>query len=159
MEMGKINKCAAHMLLAKLYLNHNAWFKDDTDKSWYQSSLDEVNKVLEGPFSLAANYNENSVRISLIHQKLSLVFLWRESMAWWKRHMANLWIHNAGRARLELCWLGQLAGGIVFPQFLDIYEEGDTRFENTWTGGQQYAQDGSPITVDGEPLGIYQGTS
>lgn len=60
-EMGKINKYAAHMLLAKLYLNHNAWFKDDTDKSWYQKSLDEVNKVLEGPFSLAANYNDNFV--------------------------------------------------------------------------------------------------
>ncbi len=50
-EMGKINKYAAHMLLAKLYLNHNAWFKDDTDNALFISkSLDEVNKVLEGPF-------------------------------------------------------------------------------------------------------------
>ena len=65
--------------------------------------------------------------------------------------MANLWIHNAGRSRWNFSgWA--TGGGIVFPQFLDIYEEGDTRFENTWTGGQQYAQDGSPITVDGEPL-------
>ena len=40
----------------------------------------------------------------------------------------------------------------MFPQFLDIYEEGDTRLENTWTGGPQYALDGSPILLDGEPL-------
>ena len=66
-------------------------------------------------------------------------------------YMANLWIHNAGRSRWNFSgWA--TGGGIVFPQFLDTYEEGDTRMENTWVGGQQYAQDGSPITIDGEPL-------
>lgn len=149
-EMGKINKYAAHMLLAKLYLNHNAWFKDDTDKSWYQKSLDEVNKVLEGPFSLAANYNDNFVED--ISNSPEIIFgIPLENKYAGGNYMANLWIHNAGRVRWNFAgWA--TGGGIVFPQFLDIYEEGDTRFENTWTDGQQYAQDGSPITVDGEPL-------
>lgn len=149
-EMGKINKYAAHMLLAKLYLNHNAWFQDDSDKSWYRKSLEEVNKLLEGPFSLAPNYNDNFVED--ISNSPEIIFgIPLENKYAGGNYMANMWIHNAGRARWNFAgWA--TGGGIVFPQFLDLYEEGDTRMENTWTGGQQYAQDGSPIMVDGEPL-------
>ena len=138
-EMGKINTYAAHMVLAKLYLNHNAWFKDDSDKSWYSKCIDELDKVMAGPFVLASTSKEIIFGIPLENKYAG------------GNYMANLWIHNAGRSRWNFSgWA--TGGGIVFPQFLDIYEEGDTRFENTWTGGQQYAQDGSPITVDGEPL-------
>ncbi len=149
-EMGKINKYAAHMLLAKLYLNHNAWFKDDTDKSWYRRSLAEIEKVIEGPFSLAANYNDNFMED--ISSSPEVIFgIPLENKYAGGNYMANMWIHNAGRSRWNFSgWA--TGGGIVFPQFLDLYEEGDTRFENTWTAGQQYATDGSPILVDGEPL-------
>lgn len=149
-ELGKINKYAAHMLLAKLYLNHNAWFKDDTDKQWYSKALEELNKVIEGPFSLAPNYNDNFKED--ISTSPEIIFgIPLENKYAGGNYMANLWIHNAGRSRWNFSgWA--TGGGIVFPQFLDIYEDGDTRMENTWTGGQQYAADGSPIMVDGEPL-------
>ncbi len=149
-EMGKINKWAAHMILAKLYLNHNAWFKDDTDKSWYQKSLDEVNKVIAGPFKLAPTYSTNFMED--ISSSPEIIFgIPLENKYAGGNYMANLWTHNAGRARWNFSgWA--TGGGIVFPQFLDIYEEGDKRMDNTWTGGQQYAMDGSPILVDGEPL-------
>ena len=149
-EMGKINKYAAHMLLAKLYLNHNAWFKNDEDKSWYSKCIVEIDKVLEGPFSLVSNYKDNFMED--ISQSKEVIFgIPLENKYAGGNYMANLWIHNAGRSRWNFSgWA--TGGGIVFPQFLDTYEEGDTRMENTWAGGQQYAQDGSPITIDGEPL-------
>lgn len=149
-EMGKINTYAAHMVLAKLYLNHNAWFKDDSDKSWYSKCIDELDKVMAGPFVLASSYNDNFME-DISTSKEIIFGIPLENKYAGGNYMANLWIHNAGRSRWNFSgWA--TGGGIVFPQFLDIYEEGDTRFENTWTGGQQYAQDGSPITVDGEPL-------
>lgn len=149
-EMGKINKYAAHMLLAKLYLNHNAWFKNDDDKSWYSKCIVEIDKVLKGPFSLVSNYKDNFMED--ISQSKEVIFgIPLENKYAGGNYMANLWIHNAGRSRWNFSgWA--TGGGIVFPQFLDTYEEGDTRMENTWAGGQQYAQDGSPITIDGEPL-------
>ena len=33
--MGQINDYTVNMLLAKMYLNHNAWFNNFTDNSWY----------------------------------------------------------------------------------------------------------------------------
>lgn len=148
--LGKINKYAAHMLLAKLYLNHNAWFQDDTDKSWYRKSLEEINKTLEGPFSLATNYSDNFVED--ISSSPEIIFgIPLEIKYAGGNYMANLWIHNAGRTRWNFSgWA--TGGGIVYPQFLDIYEDGDSRFDDTWTYGQQYAQDGTAILVDGEPL-------
>lgn len=149
-EMGKINKYAAHMLLAKLYLNHNAWFQDDTDKSWYQKALDEIEKTIAGPFSLAGTYSANFMEDISTSPEIIFGIPFENKYAA-GNYMANLWIHNAGRSRWNFSgWA--TGGGIVFPQFLDIYEDGDTRYENTWTAGQQYAQDGSPILVDGEPL-------
>lgn len=149
-EMGKINKYAVHMLLAKLYLNHNAWFKDDTDKSWYGKCIDEINEVVKGPFSLAASYSANFMED--ISSSPEIIFgIPFENKYAGGNYMANLWIHNAGRSRWNFSgWA--TGGGVVFPQFLDTYEQDDTRHNVTWTVGQQYALDGSAILVDGEPL-------
>lgn len=149
-EMGKINKYAAHMLLAKLYLNHNAWFQDDSDKSWYGKCIDEINKVLEGGFQLSSTYSANFM-MDLSNNKEIIFGIPFENKYAGGNYMANLWSHNAGRARWNFSgWA--TGGGIVFPQFLDTYEEGDIRYDVTWTGGQQYAMDGSAIMVDAEPL-------
>ena len=149
-EMGKINKYAVHMLLAKLYLNHNAWFKNDTDKSWYGKCIDEINEVLKGPFSLATSYSSNFMED--ISSSPEIIFgIPFENKYAGGNYMANLWQHNAGRARWNFSgWA--TGGGVVFPQFLDTYEKGDTRYDVTWTAGQQFAMDGSAILVDGEPL-------
>ena len=59
-EMGKLNDYAINMLLAKMYLNHNAWFNDYSDNSYYGKAIDEVNEVINsGKFSLAPNYSDN----------------------------------------------------------------------------------------------------
>lgn len=148
-ELGKMSKYAAHMILAKLYLNHNAWFKNDSDKSWYQKALDEINIVISGPFSLSATYSAN-FKESLAGNKEIIFGVPFEEKYASGNYYANLWHHTAIRQRWGFSgWATN--GGIVFPQFLDIYEEGDKRFDATWTGGIQYKQDGTPIIYDGKP--------
>ena len=58
--MGRINNYSVNMLLANMYINHNAWFNDDSDKSWYGKCIDELNEIIEsGLYSLAPNYLDN----------------------------------------------------------------------------------------------------
>lgn len=48
------------MILAKMYLNHNAWFDDHSDDSYYRKCVDELNVIIESnKFSLAPNYADN----------------------------------------------------------------------------------------------------
>lgn len=57
---GKINNYTVHMILAKMYLNHNAWFDDHSDDSYYRKCVDELNVIIESnKFSLAPNYADN----------------------------------------------------------------------------------------------------
>ncbi len=35
------------MILAKMYLNHNAWFDDHSDDSYYRKCVDELNVIIE----------------------------------------------------------------------------------------------------------------
>ena len=73
--MGKLNDYAINMLLAKMYLNHNAWFNDYSDNSYYGKAIDEVNEVINsGKFSLAPNYSDNFREDISGSLKLSLVF-------------------------------------------------------------------------------------
>ena len=150
-SLGKLSKYAAYMQLAKLYLNHDAWFPNAKDPSYYQKCIDCLNIIINsGKFALAPNYSDNFLEDISTSPEIIFGIVFENKYAG-GNFMANLWIHNAGRARWNFSgWA--TGGGIVFPQFLDIYEEGDTRLENTWTGGPQYALDGSPILLDGEPL-------
>lgn len=149
--LGQMNKYAAYMQLAKLYLNHDAFFPNAKDDTYYKKCIDALNVIINsGKFSLAANYLDNFKEdISSSPEIIYGIVL--ENKYAGGNFMANLWQHNAGRARWNFSgWA--TGGGIVFPQFLDIYEDGDTRLENTWTGGEQYSIDGSLIYLDGEPL-------
>ena len=149
--LGQMNKYVAYMQLAKLYLNHDAFFPNAKDETYYKKCIDALNVIINsGKFALAANYLDNFKED--ISKSPEIIFgIVLENKYAGGNFMANLWIHNAGRARWNFSgWA--TGGGIVFPQFLDIYEEGDTRLENTWTGGEQYSIDGSLIYLDGEPL-------
>ena len=150
-SLGKFNKYAAYMLLAKLYLNHDAWFPDNKDSKYYEKCIDYLDKIIDsGVFSLAPNYSDNFQEDISSSPEVIFGIPFAEKYAT-GNFMANLWIHNAGRARWNFSgWA--TGGGAVFPQFLDIYEDGDKRFDATWTGGQQYDTSNNPITLDGEPL-------
>lgn len=133
-----------------MYLNHNAWFQDDSDNSWYGKCIDELNQVMEGPFSLASAYSANFM--DDISGSPEIIFgIPFENKYASGNYMANMWMHVAGKATWGFD--GWATGGAaVMPQFLDTYDKDDSRFKDCWTGGQQYDASGAPIYYDGEPL-------
>jgi hypothetical protein len=149
--MGQINDYTVNMILAKMYLNHNAWFNNHSDDSWYGKAIDEVNEVINsGRFALAANYSDNFKEDISGNPEIIFGIPFENKYAS-GNYYANKWIHTAGRAVWD--FNGWATGGsTVLPQFLDTYDEDDGRFSATWTLGQQYDRSGSPIMVEGEPL-------
>ena len=150
-EMGKLNDYAINMLLAKMYLNHNAWFNDYSDNSYYGKAIDEVNEVINsGKFSLAPNYSDN-FREDISGSPEIIFGIPFEFNYAGGNYMANMWMHVAGRATWQ--FNGWATGGAaVLPQFLETYDEEDSRYEDCWISGQQYDYAGAPIYVDSEPL-------
>lgn len=150
-EMGKLNDYAINMLLAKMYLNHNAWFNDYSDNSYYGKAIDEVNEVINsGKFSLAPNYSDN-FREDISGSPEIIFGIPFEFKYAGGNYMANMWMHVAGRATWQ--FNGWATGGAaVLPQFLETYDEKDSRYKDCWISGQQYDYAGAPIYVDSEPL-------
>lgn len=154
--MGQINDYAVNMLLAKMYINHNAWFNQFSDNSWYGKAIDEINEIIKsGKFTLAANYSDCFKEDISSNKEIIFGIPFAEKYAS-GNYYANKWIHTAGRVVWN--FNGWATGGsTVLPQFLDTYDKDDSRFTSCWTLGQQYDKSGSPIMADGLPL-IYTRT-
>ena len=150
--MGQINDYTVNMILAKMYLNHNAWFNNFSDNSWYGKALDEVNEVINsGKFSLATNYSDNFKEDISTSKEVIFGIPYAEKYAG-GNYYANKWISTAGRAAFN--FNGWATGGsLVLPQFLDTYDTQDTRYTSCWTVGQQYdLNSGAAIIADGVPV-------
>lgn len=141
---GVVNDYCVNMLLAKMYLNHNAWFNNDSDQSYYQKALDEVNTVINsGKYALAANYLDNFKADISSSPEVILAFPFEypysSGMGW-----ASLWLANSNRQTYGYTsWATSGAGAI--PQFIDTYDPDDQRLTDTWFWGQQYDQQGKEI--------------
>lgn len=146
---GKINKYAVCMLLAKMYLNHEAWFHDG-DMSYYKKAVDEVNEVINsGKFSLSSDYFSN-FEYDLSSNPEVIFGLPCEYKYAGYNQMANLWMNNSGRKTWGFTgWA--TGGGACLTQFLDTYDEDDERL-NCWIWGQQYDANGNEIYEGEDPL-------
>ena len=141
---GVVNDYCVNMLLAKMYLNHNAWFNNDSDNSYYQKALDEVQEVISsGKYSLAANYLDNFKADISSSPEVILAFPFEYPYSYglgW----ASLWLANKNRQTYGYTsWATSGAGAI--PQFIATYDEDDQRLTDTWFWGQQYDQQGKEI--------------
>lgn len=153
-EYGKINKASCHMILAKMYLNHNAWFETD-DKAYYQKAYDEVNAVINsGKYSLANDYSE-PFKADLSTCK-EVIFAFPSDLNYaTANYSSNKCLHGASRTSFNLNgtpWNGSCA----VPQFIDTYDKDDSRFKATWLMGEQYDTSGKLIMVGDEPLNYTQ---
>lgn len=149
-RMGEINNYAVHMILAKMYLNHNAWFNDHSDNSYYQKCIDEIEAVEAGPFSLAGNYTDNFKEDISTSPEIIFGIPFAQKYAG-GNYYANKWMNEAGRATFG--FTGWATGGsAVLPQFLETYHPDDTRFTDCWIEGVQKDMSGNIIYVDGKPL-------
>ncbi len=150
-SMNLLSSYAVHMLKAKMYLNHNAWFDDHSDNSYYQRCIDELNIIINsGQFQLAPSYSDNFMED--ISSSPEIIFgIPFEYLYASGNYFANLWMNEAGRATFGFTgWA--TGGGGVLHQFLDTYDEDDTRFDATWIGGPQSDRYGEAIYVDGNRL-------
>lgn len=149
--MSLLSQYAVHMLKAKMYLNHNAWFNDHSDNSYYQRCIDELNIIINsGKFQLAPAYSDNFQED--ISSSPEIIFgIPYEYLYAAGNYFANLWMNEAGRATFGFTgWA--TGGGGALHQFLDTYDEDDARFDDTWIGGPQSDRYGEPIYVDGTRL-------
>ncbi|MDR3142229.1 MAG: RagB/SusD family nutrient uptake outer membrane protein, partial [Tannerellaceae bacterium] len=57
-EYGKINKATCQMILAKMYLNYNAWFETN-DVVHYQKAYDQAEDIIHsGKYTLPPAYSD-----------------------------------------------------------------------------------------------------
>ncbi len=153
-HFGYPNRFAANMVLAKLYLNYNAYF-NKSDNSYYEKALAEVEAVIkDGGYSLAPNYLDNFKED--ISQSPEVIFaLPLDFTNARHNYLVNKCLVGAGAAAYGYTgspWNGSCA----VPQFIDSYEEGDNRLKYTWTGGvQKFATkdaNGNTIPQSGDPI-------
>ncbi len=151
---GKPNRYGANMILAKLYLNYNVYFKTDVN-DYYEKALTEVDEVINnGGYALAENYLDNfKDDISGSPEVIFAIPLDKKFAS--HNYLVNKALVGAGAAAYGYDgapWNGSCA----VPQFLDTYHENDKRFTDTWTGGVQRQaiknSDGTYTPQAGDPI-------
>lgn len=149
-EYGQFNKYAACMTLAKMYLNHNAWFGTN-DPSYYQKALDEVNTVISsGKYQLATNYKDNFLQSDVNSPEVIFAIPFNYTYAA-GNYLSNACLDGASAATFGLNsspWDGSCA----VPEFIHTYDTTDQRLKDTWLYGPQYDQNGKPIMINGKQM-------
>lgn len=167
---GHPNRFVADMILAKMYLNHNAWFeniisadelregkqKGDTYRSrisdeWYKKCELMVKDVIDnGGYVLEPNFKDNfKANLSNCTECIFAIPLDKTYAS--HNYTVCESLITAGAAAYGFtnsCW----NGGAGIPQFIDTYHPNDTRFDDTWAHDQQYAYTETGGPQSGDPL-------
>ncbi|WP_297335054.1 RagB/SusD family nutrient uptake outer membrane protein [Algoriphagus sp.] len=142
---GKMNKWAAKMVLAKIYLNSEVYIGE----ARYQDAISQVDDIINsGLYTLESNYHNNFAtdNESSSEQIFSVIF--DETRAgWFHYHWKTL--HPASSATYNL-GSAPWGGSAAIPQFVDTYEQGDDRY-NIWIRGPQFSSSGEPIYNSMDP--------
>ncbi len=149
---GRMNYYVACMTLAKVYLNHNAWFYgtavSHTDNEWYRKALAEVNEVIaSNKYQLAENYKEpfmaDGSGCKEIIFGIPLDIDYASAC-----YLSNKCLHGAS-APTFLLNSAPWDGSCALPQFMATYDQADKRKSDTWLFGQQYSykKNDTPITI------------
>lgn len=134
---GRPNKYMAEMILAKMYLNHNAWFNQFTSNEYYEKALIEVEDIItNGGYKLAANYKD--CFMADISKNEEVIFAIPLDYKYARHnYLVNKCLISDGAKAFGYKgtpWNGSCA----IPQFMDTYNSNDKRFKDTWAYGQQY---------------------
>lgn len=153
---GRFNQWAAHTLLAKVYLNAEVW----SGAAQWQECINECNKVIEyaeksGEYALEGNQkdifvtkNENSKEI-IFALPFDEIYVtgWND----FDFHMYTLAPENQDTYQLTARPWG---GVCAIPQFIESFDEDDSRMKDNYIQGQQYTNSGAILkrSIDGKPL-------
>ncbi|SKB33649.1 Starch-binding associating with outer membrane [Salegentibacter salinarum] len=150
---GRLTKWGAYQLLARVYLNAEVY----TGTAQWEKSLEASNQIINsGKYSLDPNYsniftteNQNSPEIVFA---VPYDYIYATE---WSQHMKMLLPSHRDVFNMQAQpWGGSSAN----PQFIDSYEEGDLRLENTWLMGDQLDADTGEVlfTLINEIPSIYE---
>ncbi len=152
---GRMNYYVACMTLAKVYLNHNAWFYGNTAEGftgneWYQKALDEVNEVLANTsYQLALEYKDPFMADGSGCKEIIFAIPLDGTYAS-ANYLSNKCLHSASAATF-LYNSAPWDGSCALPQFMDTYDPDDKRKTDTWLFGPQYS-----YTKNGTAITLYQ---
>lgn len=153
---GHPNRYVAEMILAKMYLNHNAWFSNiisadnlragqksgndyasSISTDWYKKAIDVVKDIIDnGGYTLEPNYKNNFLCDLSANTECIFAIPLDKTYASHNYTVCESLI-TAGAAAYgytKNCW----NGGSAIPQFMNTYSKNDTRFDDTWAHDQQY---------------------
>lgn len=130
---GRMNKWAAYMVLARVYLNAKVYVGTEE----YSKALECVNHIISsGLFSLSSDYSANFLSDVDYNNKEFIfavpydkIYAGAAQHAKWYPPIARFHFGSTFQT-----WGGSCAN----PQFINSYQEGDKRLEKTWLMGPQY---------------------
>lgn len=139
---GRVTKWAAKMTLAKLYLNAKIYLGTEM----WDEALAEVNDIINsGKFSLLSTYSANFALGNAKNSEeiFSIVF---DGKYTGSSYYPQKTLHPISSATYQMPepW----GGSCGIPQFIDTYDEDDSRLKECWQGGLQVDASGSPL-MDG----------
>ena len=149
---SRVNKHVGWMVLAKMYLNAEAWgvvgkseFAKTAEDCYKQASLYCDSIIESGAYKLTSNYFDNfMVENQGSTENIWCVFYDASFSKGMQFHMMTL--HYASQNSYGL--QNQPWNGYCTTQkVLGLYGEGDTRI-NCWERGQQYDKQGTALSVD-----------
>jgi hypothetical protein len=154
---GYPNEYTARMILAKMYLNHNAYFNDFSSNEWYEKALAEVEPVLtSGKYTLEADY-KNNFKDDLSGSQEIIFGVPMDGKYASGNYLVNKCLIAEGKKAFGAtgtAWNGSCA----IPQFMDTYDSKDARFDDTWAHGQQYEYGtGKLLMTDADAASIAMG--
>lgn len=141
---GRINKWAGKTLLANIYLNAEIY----TGTARWNECIAQCNDVINsGKCSLSPNFKDSFMATGVESSKEVLFTIPYD----YSRGITGNYLYmNSWHSELQKKFLTNAtpnaAGGPKgTTQFIDTYQEGDTRLEDSWLMGQQFAANGDPL--------------
>lgn len=152
---GRFNEWAARCLLANVYLNAEVY----AGTSQWEACLEQCNLIIGGgKCDLSPDFRDSFRAEGVENSKEVLMTI---PYDYDKGVMANwLWMnawHKELKKKFKTNDTPNEAGGQrAVPQYIDLYETGDGRLDDTWLHGLQYDADGNLLygqyDMKGEPL-------
>lgn len=151
---GRMNKWAGMTLLANVYLNAKVYIGEEH----WQDCMDICDQIITtSPCGLSENYNA-SFRATGTESSKEILFTipFDKTLAGGQSmHMFSWHGELQKKFKLEATPWGS-GSGMALTQFIDTYDEKDTRLTDTWLMGDQYTPEGELLmcTYDmkGQPL-------
>ena len=158
-QYGRMNKWGAKSLLANVYLNAEVYIGE----SHWDDCITQCNDIINsGKCELSENYSD-CFRATGTESSKEILFTVPYDLTYATGNVMHMhsW-HGQLKKKFNLTstpWGSGSSMGIT--QFIDTYDPNDTRLEDTWLMGDQYASDGTLLlcTYDmkGQPLSYKKG--